>query len=174
MAAVANTAEREDYSGYEPEEEEEGGQDEAVNSRSLNMAQNLARKKTASSVEDVKQEAFRQAAELAKQRARQAVLRRVAWAFAASIVGLIVTYLIMTAQMILGNWLKVSGVPPLELWEQIVWGVVSLIILLAFILFFGLLMIVLRMALSPVEFLALFGQLLRDWFGNIIGNIIGA
>ncbi|MDD5749669.1 MAG: hypothetical protein PHO91_02690 [Patescibacteria group bacterium] len=173
MSAVASTAEREYYGGYEPEEEEESGQNEAANSRALNIAQNLARKKAIASAEDIKQEAFRQAAELAKQRARQMMLRRVSWAFAASLVGLIVAYLIMTAQMILGNWLKVSGVPPLELWEQIVWGVVSLIILLTFILFFGLLMIILRMALSPADFLAIFGQLLQDWFGNIIGNIIG-
>ena len=169
MVAIANSATEEDYNGYEPEEGIEGQQDERSKARILNFEKEALKRGYGPATKKVKEEEFKKAKLLAQQKARQLILRWIAWGFGATLVGLVVTWAILAGQFILSEWLKVEGVPALELWEKIVLGVLSLLILLVFIIFLALVIIVLRMALNPAEFLIHFGRELFSWFGEIIG-----
>ncbi|MDD3102370.1 MAG: hypothetical protein PHE59_04480 [Patescibacteria group bacterium] len=57
------------------------------------------------------------------------VYRIINGASAITVVGLIVTFLLMNAQLIFGNLLKVKFVPALEIWEIIILGIIDVIIL---------------------------------------------
>lgn len=65
----------------------------------------------------------------------QKILRVINGASAATLSGLIVTFLIMNAQLILGNGLKIRFVPPLAMWEILLLVLVDAAMLVALIFF---------------------------------------
>jgi len=65
----------------------------------------------------------------AKYFAKKAQLRILTGSMAASLYFLIIAYMIWTVQLFFGNLLKSKLVPKLDLWEIIIWAVVSLLII---------------------------------------------
>jgi len=57
------------------------------------------------------------------------IYRIINGASAITVVGLIVTFLLMNVQLIFGNLLKVKFVPALDLWEIIILGLVDITVL---------------------------------------------
>jgi len=68
----------------------------------------------------------------------QTTARTVNFTSAASIIGLIITFITMNLQLILGNIFGVTWVPKLETWEMVLIGVVDFILWLVVILIIGL------------------------------------
>lgn len=67
------------------------------------------------------------------KRSRQAVLRIINVSFAATIVGIGVTYLIMSVQLFVGN-LMGNELIELEGWEILIWAFLSILILAVFLI----------------------------------------
>ena len=82
---------------------------------------------------------------------------------ALTLVGLIVTYLIMTGQFIAGNWLGNPNIPKLSYGEIIIWFILSAFLLLLMMLGFVLLVLSVTLALGPVFALSIFGQAIVDF-----------
>ncbi|MBT6690935.1 hypothetical protein HOB10_01215 [Candidatus Parcubacteria bacterium] len=105
------------------------------------MAEQESKRKLAAA----KREAQEKAQEMVKKKAKEATqkvvkkaaskltLRLVSGAAAASIVGLIISYIIMTIQFFIGNLLESKLVPKLSLVEILIWGCLSLLIFAAIV-----------------------------------------
>jgi hypothetical protein len=82
-----------------------------------------------------KGKAFRKlVADPAKQVATRAIMNRLKIAFGVTLIGAIVSWLIMTVQMIWGNWLHKFWMPSLYIWEQFVWGVGAFLVVILIII----------------------------------------
>lgn len=81
---------------------------------------------------------------------------------ALSLVGIIVTYLIMTGQFILGNWLQNPNVPKLSYGEIIIWTILTVLLVLAWLLGFALVVVAVIAGLGPLAAIGYFGQVLVD------------
>lgn len=83
-----------------------------------------------------------------------------------TIILLIVPYIIMTIQLIVGNLLGNPLVPKLKLWEQIVWGVVTFLIFCSFIMNIAFILLMIKMVIGPV---ASFALGVWDTLTNLVG-----
>jgi hypothetical protein len=101
---------------------------EQEDKRKLDAARRQAQEQVQEMVKKKAQEAVKKAA---KKAASKVTVRLISGAAAASIVGLIITYLIMSIQMFAGNLLGAKIVPKLSLIELLIWGMVSLILFAA-------------------------------------------
>lgn len=59
----------------------------------------------------------------------QKILRVINGASAATLAGLIITFIIMNLQLILGNGLKIKFIPPLAFWEILLLAIVDMLII---------------------------------------------
>jgi len=119
-------------------------------------------------LDKAKKEAFEKVAELALETARRWAVRRIAWAFGATLVGFIVTHLIWTAQFILGNWLKKESVPTLNGLEVGIWAFCTFIMVALLIIVVVLLMLLLLTSLGPVAGLVYVGSMLFNTLKDYI------
>jgi hypothetical protein len=67
----------------------------------------------------------------------QGTARVVNFGSSATIIGLIITFFLMNAQLIFGNFLGVKWVPKLEIWEIMIIGIVDLLLFLIILLIAG-------------------------------------
>jgi hypothetical protein len=109
-------------------------------------------------------------AKIAQKMAKQGILRVVATAAGATMVGLIVTYLLMTIQAIAGNLLGSKWIPKLNSlgdkffwWELPTWIAVSLLMfaVLIVLVFIG----ILAVAFTPTGALLITGMLVKSLIG---------
>ncbi len=148
------------------------GGDEEDEGFGSSPARALARVKSMSKVataqshgsDDLQRELFdRQVKKVAVEAAKRATLRLVSWGSAATIVGLIVTYLIYGFQEIGHHWLGAQWIPGLSPLERGLWWGSTALLIVAITIFMLLLGIALAIA-SPVTALSFFGQQLLDLF----------
>ena len=102
---------------------------EQQNSRQLN--QDKRKTTEARVIDEVKKQIVRTA--------KQATLRTINVAFAATLVGLVVTYAIMSFQAFVGNLMGAESIK-LEGWELAIWAILSILfifLLVSFITFVG-------------------------------------
>ncbi|MFH1597931.1 MAG: hypothetical protein ABIB97_02565 [Patescibacteria group bacterium] len=129
-AAAQDQAEKE-----EPEKVEEDKQGEAR--RRLNAFRRLSKAKESGEIGDLKLKDIKKAKEVIKH--LQNIYRVINGTSAVSVVGLIITFLVMNAQLILGNGFKIKIVPPLH-WSEV--GLIGLVdVLLAVLLLLAMLQI---------------------------------
>lgn len=106
----------------------------------------------------VKGNAFRALiANPAKQAATRAIMNRLKITFGATLIGAIVSWLIMTVQMIFGNWLHKFWMPSLYLWERFVWGVGAFLVVIILLIILVLYIVMLAITLGPVAAAIYFG-----------------
>jgi hypothetical protein len=116
-------------------------------------------KKGEDRVEAAKKKALKKAKKLATKRARQIALRWINVGFAATIVGIIVTYLIMSVQLFVGNLLGVESLK-LEGWEIAIWALLTIILLAITILA----LLAVDIVMHPIAWAS---AIIWDWFkGN--------
>ena len=96
--------------------------------RKLDAARHQAQEQAQEMIKKKAQEAVKKAA---KKAASKVTVRLISGVAAASIVGLIITYLIMTIQVFAGNLMQSKIVPKLSLVELLIWGAVSLVLFAA-------------------------------------------
>ena len=125
---------------------------EQQNSRQLN--QDKRKTTEARVIDEVKKQIVRTA--------KQATLRTINVAFAATLVGLVVTYAIMSFQAFVGNLMGAESIK-LEGWELAIWAILSILfifLLVSFITFVGYLA-------NPWHTAILGFQVVHDWLtGN--------
>ncbi|PWB38587.1 MAG: hypothetical protein C3F02_02640 [Parcubacteria group bacterium] len=156
--AMTEQAEQEVEQVAEEEEEEEEIEDlEAQEEQQTEKGGGQAGKEA---VDRLKKEAVKKSQEAVARLASRLKIAKIGSAL--TLVGIIVTYLIMTFQFIAGNWLAKANVPKLSLGEIIIWGLLSIIILLAILLLFLLFFLVILIAMGPTITLGIFGQQLLD------------
>jgi len=101
--------------------------------RRLDAAKREAQEQAQEAIKKKAQEVTKKAA---KKAASKVTVRLISGVAAASIVGLIITYLIMTIQFGAGNIMQSKIIPKLSLVEVLIWGAVSVL------LFFGIVAII--------------------------------
>jgi hypothetical protein len=119
---------------------------ERMNQRILADEKRRSAAKSGIVSDKAKEQVVDQAKKVAVKAGKQAVLRVINVAFAATLVGIIVTYLIMTVQLIAGNLFGIKAIE-LEVWEVVIWVFLSIIILFAIVL----LALVLVIVANPYE-----------------------
>ena len=92
------------------------------------------------SLSNLQKEGVDKIKKLAVKATKQAVLRIINVAFAATLVGIFVTYIIMSVQLFAGNLMGVKAIK-LEAWEIVIWVFLTLFLLAFLILVFILLAI---------------------------------
>lgn len=97
------------------------------------------------------------------------VYRAINGASAITLVGLIITFLVMNAQLIFGNFFKFKFVPKLDWWELIIIGFADILIL--FVLFF--IAILIYFIVHPCEVTDVIGTWWADFVGSACGVITG-
>lgn len=115
-----------------PEDLGEGFEDEAedLDEELSDAGQNQAKRNLEKIKKEVKDKAKKQVQKVVQKAASKATARTIAVAAGATVVGLIVTYLIWTGQAIFANWLGHDKIiPKLDWWELILWGILTLIII---------------------------------------------
>lgn len=95
--------------------------------------------------------------QIAKIAATRAIMNKLKIAFGATLIGAIVSWLIMTVQMIFGNWLHKFWMPTLRIWEQFVWGVGAFLVVIILLIILVLYIVMLAITLGPVAGLIYFG-----------------
>lgn len=103
----------------------------------------------------------------------QNIYRMVNGASAVTLVGLIITFLVMNAQLIFGNLLKVRFVPPLSLPEIIILLVVDLVVGLAILVVASLVTFLIYIVTHPVEAVKLIGEVLKNTICQAFGGCQG-
>lgn len=114
---------------------------ERMNQRILADEKRRSAAKSGIASDKAKERVVDQTKKIAVKAAKQAILRVINVAFAATLVGIIVTYLIMTVQLIAGNLLGIKAIK-LEIWEVVIWVLLSITILFIIISFVLILVIV--------------------------------
>ncbi len=99
----------------------------------------------------------RRARQAAARAASKLFLRIVNSATGATIIGLIVTYAIMTVQLFAGNVMQSKIIPELDLWECIIWGILTFVVIILTILLLMMLILLIIIALGPVTSALYFG-----------------
>jgi len=102
------------------------------------------KRQTTTKAQQASQEVFKK---IAQKVAKQAAARVTSWAAGATLIGLLVTYLIWTIQAIVGNLMGSKWIPSLEWWELILWLLLGIILLA---ILFGLLAL-LAIFLDPIS-----------------------
>ncbi|MCB9802881.1 hypothetical protein H6761_02585 [Candidatus Nomurabacteria bacterium] len=104
---------------------------EQQNSRSLqnDRLQSLKAQAAAQAKDKLKKEVIK--------KSKQAILRTINAAFAATLVGIIVAYLIMSVQLFAGN-LMGNELIKLESWEVMIWAFLTILLILVMLIFFTL------------------------------------
>jgi len=110
----------------------------------------------------LKQEAFEKVKKQIVRTAKQATLRTINMAFAATLVGLVITWVIMSFQVFVGNLMGAETIK-LESWELGIWALLTILfifVLVAFITLVGFLA-------NPWHTAVLGFESVSDWlFGN--------
>ena len=101
--------------------------------------------------------------------ALKAGFRTAAAGSAATLIGLVVTYILWAIQIIAGNWLKSQIIPPLGLGERIAFGVVTFIMVLAVIIAFIFVMLTFVLMNGWVIALSYFGSEMVLFFKDFLG-----
>ena len=91
------------------------------------------------------------------------IYRIINGATAITLVGLIITFLVMNAQLILGNLFKVKFVPALSLIEILILGTVDLVVFLALLI----LVVIIYFIVNPCELSAIVGT----WWADSLGVV---
>lgn len=107
-------------------------------------------------VDRLKKEAVKKSKEAVTRLASRLKIAKIGAAL--TLVGLIVTYLIMTFQFIVGNWLANPDIPKLSFLEIIIWVLLTFVIILAVVLLFIVAIIAIALGLGPLVALGMFGQ----------------
>lgn len=115
--------------------------------------------------DQVKQKLKAETEKKVKDLATRSSLRIFNIACSATIVLIVVTYIVWTIQMIAGNLLGNPLVPKLALWEQILWGIVSLLLASIIIMVFVLVIVAIRIMAGDFK---LIGQLLWDGLRSLL------
>ena len=115
---------------------------EQQNKRSLAAAKKSSRNEAA-------QKAAKELKEKAVKIAKKTTLKVIKSAFAASIVASIVSIIIMTMQVILGNWLGSKIIAKLNLVEFLIWGVSVIITMLAVVAIIALGALIVELIINP-------------------------
>jgi len=97
----------------------------------------------------------------------QKIYRSINAASASSIFGLVITFVLMNAQLILGNWLNVSKVPKLTMIEIILLGCLDFLILVIGLTLFVLLTITVEAYAHPFEFFVKVGGAVWESFKGL-------
>lgn len=151
-----------DYQDFPDEEEGASSATEDMARRELQRLRKEALEKAS--------EEFRRRVgkKVAQKIASRALFRSIALAAGATLVGIIVTYLIWTVQLFAGNLLGSKIIPPLDFWEIILWGILSFIVLFALILAIVQILPAVLFAGGIIDGLQLFGSLIwevaQSWF----------
>lgn len=124
--------------------------------RNFRRVLNLARGNYGTSQKDISKELMDKELKIAKEKIKQIVLRKISWAFGATLVMFIVTWAIWTVQVIWGNWLQ-KGVPPLNRTELIIWACCTLLLIATVLIGVVLLLLALLVSVGPVVGLKIFG-----------------
>jgi len=95
-----------------------------------------------------------------KEAARRAALRYVTFAFAATLVGYFVAWLIMLTQYVLGNLMHKRWMPKLGIVERMVFWVLNGLTFIVVITLFGILAMIVLAYTDPVLSLQLWGTIL--------------
>jgi len=100
------------------------------------------------------------------QRLRK-VYRMINIGSAASIVGIVITFMLMNGQLILGNWLNVPKVPKLTTVEIIILGLLDFLILTISLIIVVLLTITVEAYAHPFEFFVKIGGAVWESFKGL-------
>ncbi|MBU1202856.1 hypothetical protein KKH39_02330 [Patescibacteria group bacterium] len=154
---------------YTPELDEE--LEENIAGSNVGARQDITRRQfeqaKKQAIKKSEQVAERQFARLAAKTSTKVILRILNGAFAVTVVGIIVTYLIMTFQFIAGNWLGNESVK-LDSWEVIIWGFLTLFLIVLLIGIFILFIILIAIALEPVAAISALGLQVFETLRGII------
>lgn len=108
-------------------------------------------------------------AQLAKDKLRQELLKKLAGRLstikigsAITLEGIIITYLVWTAQFIMANVLGNPNIPKLALWEIVLWGLLSALIMLAILLIIVVIVLILFSVMGAADAVKTFGSEIID------------
>ena len=141
-------------------EESEKNNNEQDNRRELNIQKRGSRQ-----IENQKKKVVDKAKQELKKKALKAALNKVSIGAAATIIGLIVTWLIMSVQFIFGNMLGAVKEIKLNLWEIIIYFLLSILILGSILLILTLLSVIINAVDIVLDVLI---EEIKCWF--IIGT----
>ena len=118
--------------------------------------------KLSAAKQQVQQKAKKQVEQVVKKAVKKSILRIVNVSCAATIVGIIITYFIMTFQVIAGNLMGYEEIK-LEPWEVLVWAFLSVIVFFVIML----ILVMITLAASPWEMIKIGTQMIIDFiFGD--------
>ncbi len=125
----------------------------------------LAADKKQGGVSQAKDEAVEKLKKEAELLARRATLRFINSAFAATVVGLIVTYIIMSVQAVAGNFFGSKIIPPLSMLELGIWLLASILIMLIIVAAMSLLAFIMAPLIDPSFIPKLVFKTVVNFFG---------
>jgi len=114
----------------ESSEQEDGGTEDQ-SSREQGWATDNLERRAEARQQKAKGESPAEGLKSAEEQIRkiQKILRIINGASAATLAGLIITFIIMNLQLILGNGLKIKFIPPLAFWEILLLAMVDMLII---------------------------------------------
>lgn len=145
-AALADQALDEDQIAEEEEDAATGAKNMSRQLRAARQSQQKAELK-----KKVEEEVVKRAQNLAR------TFKIAKIGSAATLIGLVITYVLMSIQFIGGNWLGSPNIPKLAVWELVLWGLLTAILLFIMIMAFMVVILLLIVALGPLAALLAFG-----------------
>ena len=145
-----------EQAGYQEQEEEE--QDTSVVDRAREVRRKIQQtKKKADQLKKVQR-----LKKLKRLKNLGRTFRAVNAGSAASVVGIIVTFVLMNLQMIFGNWMKSNNIPPLSFGELFIIIFIDFLLLAAIIQACAPIAIMAKIFEDPVEAVLLYGKFIWD------------
>ena len=136
-------------------------QEDNSNGRKLSMLKREAKEELKKKVQD-------KAKKKIKELTKKAVMKAAKGGSAATLVGVIITYAIMTIQFIFGNIFKSKAIPKLGFAETIIWACATFFIIVAVVLIIFIIILLAMgfyVTLFPVAAAAMFGSEILEFIG---------